>query len=88
MTKAVMRHFPEGTRVSQPEGGFVIWVELPGDVDSFDLARRALAAGVSIAPVALFSARQKYRNCIRLSCACEGSNRVEQTLVSIVRLLE
>lgn len=87
MIEAVMRHFPEGTRVSQPEGGFVIWVELPGDVDSFELARRALEAGVSIAPGALFSARQKYRNCIRLSCACEWSNRIERALATVARLL-
>ena len=26
---AVARHFPPGTRVTRPEGGFVLWVEMP-----------------------------------------------------------
>src|SRR5690606_41640464 len=48
MTQAVSDYFPEGTRVTRPQGGFVTWLELPDSVDSFDLARRALAQGISI----------------------------------------
>lgn len=56
MIEAVERYFPEGTRVTQPSGGFVIWIELPDHEDTFDLARRLLAEGVSIAPGPIFSA--------------------------------
>src|SRR5690606_23889856 len=35
MTAAIARYFPAGTKVTRPEGGFVLWVELPGDVDTF-----------------------------------------------------
>ncbi len=87
MIEAVDRHFPEGTKVTQPQGGFVIWVELADDVDSFGLARQLLAEGVSIAPGPIFSATQKYRNFLRLSCACEWNSRVERALASIARLL-
>ena len=87
MIDAVDRHFPEGTKVTRPDGGFVIWIELPKDVDSFELARKLLGNGISIAPGPIFSASQKYRNCMRLSCACRWSNEVEKALASIVRLL-
>lgn len=83
MTEAVVHYFPEGTKVTRPDGGFVIWLELPGDVDSFALARKALEHGISIAPGPIFSASQKYRQFIRLSCACVWSNRIERALITL-----
>ncbi len=87
MGDAVMKYFPEGTRVSQPLGGFVLWVELPGKIDSFELARRALKLGVSIAPGPLFSASGKFRNFIRLSCARVWDDRLERALVKLAGLV-
>lgn len=83
MTDAVTRYFPQGTRITRPQGGFVIWVELPDEVDGFELARRALARGISIAPGPIFSATQKYRNFLRLSCACEWNARTEAAVAAL-----
>ena len=30
----IAKHFPVGTRTTKPKGGFVFWVELPGDIDT------------------------------------------------------
>ena len=87
MSDAVMKYFPEGTRISQPAGGFVLWVELPHNVDGFDLARRALRQGMSIAPGTLFSASGKFGNFVRLSCARVWDARLEQALLALARLL-
>jgi DNA-binding transcriptional MocR family regulator len=87
MTAAISRHFPPGTRITRPEGGFVIWVELPGNIDSFALSSRALQAGVSIAPGPIFSATGKYRNFIRLSCACVWGERVERAMLTLGGLI-
>ncbi|XOZ33764.1 PLP-dependent aminotransferase family protein [Halomonadaceae bacterium KBTZ08] len=87
MMNAVTRLFPSGTRVTRPEGGFVIWVELPGDIDTFELAGRALEQGVSFSPGPIFSANRKYRNCLRLSCACRWDGRVEKALATLARML-
>ncbi|MFN3751485.1 MAG: PLP-dependent aminotransferase family protein [Thiobacillus sp.] len=87
MSDAVMKYFPEGTRVSQPLGGFVLWVELAGKADSFELARQALKSGVSIAPGPIFSASGKFRNFIRLSCARVWDDRLERALVGLAMLL-
>ncbi len=51
---AVAESFPEGTRVTSPEGGHVLWVELPKSCDSTELFHRALDAGVGVAPGGLF----------------------------------
>ena len=69
MAEAIGRRFPEGTRVSRPEGGFVLWVELPDGIDSLELYRGALEAGISIAPGALFSCSGAYGSYFRLSAA-------------------
>jgi DNA-binding transcriptional MocR family regulator len=64
----VLRTFPAGTRVSQPEGGFVLWVQLPDGFDGTDVAARAAAAGITILPGQAFSANHQYKSCIRIAC--------------------
>jgi DNA-binding transcriptional MocR family regulator len=77
--KAVSLLFPEGTRATQPEGGFALWVELPAGVDAMELHRRASRENIIVAPGPLFSATQKkYGNCIRLSCAVPWNDRLEK----------
>ena len=87
MIEAVDRHFPEGTRVTRPQGGFVIWIELEKNVDTFELSQQLLEQNISIAPGPIFSASRKYRNYMRLSCACEWSNRVERALATMARMI-
>jgi DNA-binding transcriptional MocR family regulator len=69
LSQVVMRYFPEGTRVTRPDGGFVLWVQLPDYADSLELYKRALQAGITIAPGYIFSATHQYRNFIRLNAA-------------------
>lgn len=69
MAQAVQKSFPDGTRVSSPAGGFVLWVEMPETVDSIKLYELALRAGITIAPGRIFSAAGKYSNCLRLNAA-------------------
>lgn len=80
---AVTEHFPEGTRIARPEGGHVLWIELPGDADSIALHELALEAGISIAPGPIFSATGRYRNCLRLNCAFPWSPRTEGAVAAL-----
>ncbi|WP_298609465.1 PLP-dependent aminotransferase family protein [uncultured Thiothrix sp.] len=67
--RQVQQYFPEETRASFPQGGFMLWLELPSSVDSIVLAQRMEQHRVKIAPGGIFSASGKYRNCIRLNYA-------------------
>jgi DNA-binding transcriptional MocR family regulator len=69
MSQDVLRYFPDGSRVSSPVGGNVIWVQLPDQVDALALYRKSLKAGITIAPGHIFSATPRYRNFIRLNAA-------------------
>lgn len=69
LSQAVMRYFPEGTRVTRPNGGIVLWVQLPDYVDSLELYKQALQVGITLAPGYIFSASHQYKNFIRLNAA-------------------
>ncbi len=64
---SVLARFPDGTDVTDPEGGMVLWVGLPGGIDSMELYRLALARGIIIAPGALFSLQDRFSSNIRLN---------------------
>ncbi len=77
MMRAVARYFPAGTRMSRPQGAFVLWVELPDEIDTMKLYGLALAEGVSFVPGELFSPSGMYRNCLRLNCGNPWSAAIE-----------
>jgi len=79
----IAQHFPAGTRVTRPQGGYFLWVELPSQVDALTLHRRALLQNISIAPGHLFSADQRFSHCLRLSYGHPGDSRFEGALKSI-----
>jgi DNA-binding transcriptional MocR family regulator len=88
MAQAVTKFFPEGTRVTHPEGGFSLWVELPKYVDSLHLYEQARRRGISFVPGPLFSASfQRYRNFLRLNAAY-WSDKAEKAIAAIAHLAE
>jgi DNA-binding transcriptional MocR family regulator len=79
---AIARWFPPGTRVTRPEGGFVLWVELPAGIDGLAVHERALGRGISVAPGTLFTTGDGYRRCVRVSAAF-WSDRIRDALRAV-----
>ncbi|MEJ2590675.1 MAG: PLP-dependent aminotransferase family protein [Candidatus Thiodiazotropha sp.] len=79
----VLHYFPPGTLVTRPQGGFVLWVEMPPEVDCVRLHDLALRAGISVTPGVIFSPSGDYRHHIRISC---GQLAAEQAEPAIRRL--
>jgi len=73
MRKAILKEFPGGTRVSDPRGGYVLWVELPRRVKTLELYEEARNRGVVYAPGPLFSAGKRYAHCLRGAESCQNS---------------
>jgi len=86
VSAAIADHFPPGTRVSRPAGGFVLWVELPPGTNALELHARALAQGISIAPGPIFSAKPRFANCIRMSCGYPWSDLLAHGVRTLGRL--
>lgn len=80
---AVQQHFPEGTQMSRPLGGFILWVSLPGRVNTQELHVRALEQGISIAPGLIFSNTEQFNHCIRLNCGMAWNREAERSLMTL-----
>lgn len=85
MREAVLRYFPDQTRVSDPSGGSVLWVELPDPIDTERIYQQALARDILIAPGRLFSLQNKFNNCMRLSAGV-WNPKVARAVKTIGRL--
>ncbi|WP_236180863.1 GntR family transcriptional regulator MpaR [Pseudomonas mosselii] len=87
MLAAIARHFPAQTRVSQPSGGYFLWLELPEQMDALKLFHMALAQGISIAPGPIFSPTRHFGNCIRLNYGSPWGDGAEQAMETLGRIV-
>ena len=67
MRQLLLETLPVGSALSDPKGGYYLWVELPGNPDALRLFERALAGGISVVPGPAFSPGERYANCIRVT---------------------
>ena len=86
MVSLVTKHFPTETRVTDPKGGAVVWLELGDNMDGNRLFRRALQENISIAPGSLFSPSNRYLHCIRLSYGLPWNERIESGIKTLANL--
>ncbi|MBV8635072.1 MAG: PLP-dependent aminotransferase family protein, partial [Burkholderiaceae bacterium] len=63
----VSQVFPKGTRLAEPQGGFLLWLELPEGADTVALFDAAMQEGIGFTPGPLFSLNGEFRRCMRLS---------------------
>jgi DNA-binding transcriptional MocR family regulator len=86
MSAAIASRFPPGTRISRPQGGFVLWVELPAGKSALELHTRAHAQGISIAPGPIFSAKQRFGSFIRVGCGFPWSDVIDRSVTTLGRI--
>ncbi len=77
MRGMVKRFFPDVTRVSEPDGGYLLWVQLPDGVDALQLSREAMKQGVSVTPGRIFGNSPLYCQCIRLNYSFAWTPEIE-----------
>jgi DNA-binding transcriptional MocR family regulator len=77
---AVQKYFPPGLRMAMPQGGPMLWIELPEPADGLDLYYRALDHNIAIVPGLAFSGSVGFRRHIRLGCGTPFSERLDQAL--------
>ena len=78
--EVIAETFPRGTCVTQPSGGYIIWIEMPRVCSSVTLFERVLQHGITIAPGPMFSASHRYANCLRVGLGQLWSERQELAL--------
>lgn len=85
---ALEKHMPEGVRFTRPEGGFQLWVELPGEASSVDLYLRALERGVAISPGPVHDIDGRYQNCFRLGYGHASPGDLSRSIEILGRTVE
>ena len=84
---AIAEHFPPLPKITRPPGGFVLWIELPKNIDATKLQAAAAREKISINPGAIFSASGKYRNFVRLSCGQPWSEKLNAAIKTLGQLI-
>ena len=68
----------------EPAAGIFLWARVPGGVDAVDLARRAIAEGIVLAPGPVFSTSGEWRDHMRFNVARSDDDRLFAFLQSAV----
>jgi 2-aminoadipate transaminase len=83
---ALKRSLPEGTRWTQPQGGFFSWLTLPG-VDAVELAQRAVEQNVAFVPGTLFFPDGRGGDALRLSFSLVDEEKIDEGIARLGSLL-
>ena len=86
-TQAVTEFFPADVKVSRPDGGYVLWIELDKKIDAFELYKQAIAYNISISPGQIFSTDSRFTNFIRISFGAPYSLEIEKSLKTLGQLM-
>ena len=85
-TGAIAEHFPDGTSVTRPQGGFVQWVQLPRNMNTVEIFERAIKRKISFAPGRIFTLQKRYDNCMRLNLGLEWNDNLAYGLRTLGKM--
>jgi DNA-binding transcriptional MocR family regulator len=85
--QAIIKYFPEDTKVSRPHGGFVLWLELNKKVDTFKLRTEAMKHQISVVPGKIFSASCNFSNTLRISFGKPWNDDIDYGLMMLGKLI-
>ena len=86
--QAIIQYFPERTKLSRPQGGFVLWVELPEKVNASKLRLEAMKHHISVVPGKIFSVRCNYNNFIRISFGKPWNEDMDYGLMMLGKIVK
>ncbi len=86
--QAINTYFPDDIKMTTPEGGFMLWLELDNKIDTYRLYTEAMAHKVSIAPGTMFTLQDRYHNCMRISYGMQWTPKIENALKRLGSLVK
>jgi DNA-binding transcriptional MocR family regulator len=76
----IAQSFPEGTKISRPQGGLSLWVEFSKQINTTKLYDVAIKHAISIAPGRMFTLQDQFENCMRLGIGLPWSTEINTKL--------
>ena len=87
VSESIAACFPEGTRLSVPDGSLLLWVEMPKPRSAQAVFETALAQGIRVVPGSLFSNSSRFDHFMRISCGFTFDEKAEQALRQLGRIV-
>lgn len=86
LRELVRKRFGSEVQIALPMGGYSLWCEFEGNLDSEIIFHKARESGIAITPGALFATqKQRYNHCLRLGF---GSPITRETMQGVERLAQ
>ena len=86
--RTIEEHFPKNTKISKPQGGFVLWIELNPKINTAVLYDIAVQHKIGFAPGRMFTQYDQYNNCMRLNFAIKWDEKTENSLKKLGSLIK
>ncbi|QDZ29225.1 PLP-dependent aminotransferase family protein [Noviherbaspirillum sp. UKPF54] len=87
MAQAIAAYFPLGTRLTMPDGGMTLWLELPHKLPAAQVFDAALAQGILVAPGLMFSNSNRFDHFLRINCGLPYSDDVDRAIRYLGRVV-
>ena len=81
------RAFPEGTKLTKPQGGLFVWAELPQRVNTTLLLEKAVNKGVAYVPGTHFYAEGGHHNTIRLNFSNSPVDKIYEGMDKLAQII-
>jgi DNA-binding transcriptional MocR family regulator len=88
MIDLVTRYFPSSIRMTYPQGGYLLWIDLPETIDTTRLNQRLADYLLSIAAGTLFTASEKFKHCLRINYAQDITSEIEDAIIIIGNVIQ
>ena len=88
LLNAIQHRLPKETKATQPQGGFLCWVQLPEIIDGLTLYQQTIKKGISLLPGELCSPSGRYKNYIRLNYAVVSAEQIDASIKTIADLID
>jgi DNA-binding transcriptional MocR family regulator len=85
---AIEDYFPTDTKVTQPQGGFMLWLELNKKIDTASLFDLAIKQKISFAPGRMFTQHNQFHNCMRLNFASKWDEKIDFSLKRLGKMVK
>ncbi|WP_417594849.1 PLP-dependent aminotransferase family protein [Oceanospirillum sp.] len=82
----LLAHLPEGSAVSQPTGGMVLWLQIPG-LNSQSLWQQAIKEGLDLRIGPAFTTLDYYQDYVRINAGWPLDEQIEALLARFVGLI-
>lgn len=88
MIRSLGEHFPPSCKWTEPNGGMMLWVELPEGADTWNLLEKAVARGVKYNPGPVFRSDRSGGNYLRLTYSHNNAQEIDEGIAILADVFD